>query len=83
MDSATAPVINVRRRNGTVMSFKDHPSALYVFKCNVSNESNAAFTIDGSSPMTLFSRREIESADHARDFYRKIGRPTRQSSKYS
>jgi hypothetical protein len=43
MHSATAPVINVHRLDWTVTSFEEHPSGLYVFKCNNTNKSVAAY----------------------------------------
>jgi hypothetical protein len=52
MDSSTDASINVHRLDGTVMKFSEHPSGLYVFKCNDTNE-----TVTGSHDIDSFNYR--------------------------
>ena len=78
MDSADEPAMLVHRLDGTVMKFLEHPSGLYVFSCNNdTNDSVTGYTMLSTvaEQKKLFSRREIQSANAARDLYRKIGRP--------
>ena len=68
----------MHRLDGTVMKFLEHPSGLYVFSCNNdTNDSVTGYTMLSTvaEQKKLFSRREIQSANAARDLYRKIGRP--------
>ena len=77
MDSNAEPSINVHRVNGSIMSFIEHPSGLYVYNPN-SNEIVSAYTLLSTvaDQKKMFSRREIEAADEARALYRKLGRPS-------
>ena len=78
MDSADEPAMFVHRLDGTVMKFLEHPSGLYVFSCNNdTNDNVTGYTMLSTvaEQKKLFSRREIQSANAARDLYRKIGRP--------
>jgi hypothetical protein len=78
MDSCTEPAMLVHRLDGTVMKFTEHPSGLYVFKPqNVTNTTVNEYTMLSTvaQQKKMFSRREIQGADAARDLYRKIGRP--------
>ena len=77
MDSLKAPTIDVHRLDGTVMSFEEHPSGLYVFKSGT-NYPVTAYTMISTvaKQKKLFTRREIDAADAARTLYRKLGRPS-------
>ena len=78
MDSSAAPTMNVHRLDGSVMSFEEHPSGLYVFKPNKTNQSVPAYTMISTAAdmKRTFTRREIAAADDARALYRKLGRPS-------
>ena len=77
MDSSTAPSMLVHRLDGSVMAFEEHPSGLYVFKPNNTNNTVTAYTMISTvaEQKKLFTKREIKLANVARDLYRKIGRP--------
>lgn len=77
MDLTAEPAMLVHRLDGTVMKFLKHPSGLYLYKSNPTNECVNAYTMvtTVAEHKKLFSRREIQAADKARDLYRKIGRP--------
>ncbi|KAI2499682.1 Reverse transcriptase (RNA-dependent DNA polymerase) [Fragilaria crotonensis] len=78
MDTSKQPAINVKRKDGSIMSFVEHPSGLYVYDGNQHpNSSVTAYTLVSTvaDQKKLFSRRQIEAADAARALYRKIGRP--------
>ena len=77
MDSSAAATMNVHRLDGSVMSFNEHPSGLFVFKANDTNHPFTAYTMISTvaEQKKLFTRREIEAADDARTLYRKLGRP--------
>lgn len=59
--------------------FLEHPSGLYVYKSNnrTNEDVTGYYTLVSTvaAQKKLFSRREIKSADAARELYRKIGRP--------
>ena len=81
LDTSAEPVLHVHRLDGSVMSFVEHASGLYVFE----SPTDKAFTSKSVNAYTLvstvaeqkklFSRRQIEAADTARELYRKLGRP--------
>jgi hypothetical protein len=77
MDTSCEPALLVHRADGTVMKFVEHDSGLYVYKFNDTNDCVTAYTMVSTvaEQKRLFSRREVKSADAARELYRKIGRP--------
>lgn len=78
MDTAKEPAINVQRKDGSIMSFVEHPSGLYVYDSNKQSNANVtAYTLVSTvaEHKKLFSQRQIDAADTARALYRKIGRP--------
>ena len=79
MDSSSDPAMHVYRLNNSVMSFTEHPSGLYVYSPKDSNTSVLAYTMVSTvaQQKKMFSRREVQAADNARDLYRKIGRPSK------
>jgi hypothetical protein len=79
MDTSVASAILVHRLDGSIMTFVEHASGLYV--CNVNNDTSStvnAYTMVSTvaEQKKLFSQRQIKDADAARDLYRKIGRPS-------
>ncbi len=80
MDTSHEPALLVHRLDGSVMKFIEHPSGLYVYKCNPTNKHVTGYSYNLVSTVAaqkmMFSRREIQSADIARELYRKIGRPS-------
>jgi hypothetical protein len=79
LDTASAPTMCVHRLDGSIMEFQEHPSGLYVFvPPNDTNNSVTAYTMISTvaEQKKLFTRREVQAADAARDLYRKIGRPS-------
>ena len=81
MDSSRSPSINVHRHDGTIMSFDEHPSGLYVYNSNDSNTPVAAYTFLSTvaEHKRVFSQRQVQQADLARKLYRMLGRPDEQS----
>jgi hypothetical protein len=77
MDSSDEPAMFVHRLDGSTMKFREHASGLYVYKCNATNDNITGYTMVSTvaKQKKLFSRREVKSADIARDLYRKLGRP--------
>ena len=80
MDTAAAPAImHVHRKNGSIMSFVEHPSGLYVYNGNNSNDEVTAYTLLSTVAelKKMFPKRQVDDADAdaARALYRKIGRP--------
>ena len=77
MDSRDEPAIHVHRLDGSIMTFSEHESGLYVYNPNNSNEQVIGYSLLStvSAQKKLFSRREVKAADDARELYRKIGRP--------
>jgi hypothetical protein len=78
MDSGIEPSIIVHRLDRTVMKFCEHESGLYVYSGNsANNNSVSAYTIVSTvaEQKRMFSQREIQAADAARELYRKLGRP--------
>jgi hypothetical protein len=77
MDSDTAHSINVHRKDGSVMTFQEHPSGLYVYDSNAKTDVSAYTLVNTvAHQKTLFTPRQIQAADAARDLYRMIGRPS-------
>ena len=78
MDTSKEPAMNVHRKDGTIMSFIEHPSGLYVYNGNdVTSDAVNAYTLLNTvaEHKRMFSQRQIAAADAARALYRKIGRP--------
>jgi hypothetical protein len=78
MDSATNPAITVHRKDGSLMHFTAHPSGLYVFNANDSSSAVTAYTLVNTvaEQKKLFTPRQVQDADKARDLYRLLGRPS-------
>ena len=77
MDTSTEAALVVHRADGTTMKFEEHLSGLYIYKPNNTNSNVTGYTLVSTvaEQKRMFSRREVTSADTARDLYRKIGRP--------
>ena len=77
MDSSRSPSIHVHRHDGTIMSFDEHPSGLYVYNSNDSSTPivNYTFLSTVAEHKRTFSQRQIKQADLARKLYRMLGRP--------
>ncbi|KAI2502818.1 Reverse transcriptase (RNA-dependent DNA polymerase) [Fragilaria crotonensis] len=80
MDTLDEPALIVHRIDGSIMKFVEHPSGLYIYQGNSTNipvTGYPSYTMVSTvaAQKQLFSRREINSADVARELYRKIGRP--------
>ena len=79
MDTSEEPALLVHRIDGSVMKFDEHPSGLYIYKCNSTNDRVTGYYTMVSTvavQKAMFSRREIKAADAARELYRKVGRPS-------
>ena len=80
LDTDLEPTMCVHRKDGSIMRFREHSTGLYVFDSadNHTNEPVSAYTLVSTvaNNKKMFTRREIEAADAARDLYRKIGRPS-------
>jgi hypothetical protein len=80
MDSSRNSAILVHRLDGSIMEFAEHESGLYIYSNNDTVTSNAviAYTMVATvaAQKKLFSNRQIQSANTARELYRKIGRPS-------
>ena len=80
MDTTSAPEMQVHRLDGSTMVFQEHPSGLYVFDAgtNVTNNTVTAYTMISTvaDQKRMFSRRQVQAADAARELYRKLGRPS-------
>ena len=78
MDLSLSPSMNVHRKDGSIMSFVKHPSGLYVYMGNdTSNDHVTAYTLLSTVAQhkQMFSQRQIQQADLARELYCLIGRP--------
>ena len=73
------PGLLVHRLDRFVMKFAEHPSGLYIYKSNSTNNQVTEYSYTMVSTVAqqkkLFSPREISAADEAMALYRKIGRP--------
>lgn len=83
MDTNVTPEMVVHKLDGTTMRFKQHNGGLYIYDPHDTQHhctSHAPCTLLQTvfSNKVRFSNREIESADLARDLYRKLGRPSQQ-----
>jgi hypothetical protein len=81
LDTSDKPTICVHRLGGSIMKFVEHASGLYVYDSAVRKRSNSenvnAYTMVSTvaDQKQMFSRRQIEAADTARELYQKLGRP--------
>ena len=78
MDSTRSPSISVHRPDGTVMSFHEHPSGLYIHSLqrHFSNAPECTLLLATvAANKKSFTPREISQADAARRLYRLLGRP--------
>jgi hypothetical protein len=77
MDTGNEAAICVHRLDGSVMTFVEHDSGLYVFMSN-SSDTITGYTLVSSvgAHKRMLTQREFRDADAARDLYRKIGRPS-------
>jgi hypothetical protein len=77
MDSHRAKSINVHRKDGSIMVFHEHPSGLYVYDSNAKTHVSAYTLVNTvAQHKTMFTPRQIQAANAARDLYRMIGRPS-------
>ena len=82
LDTEVEPTMFVHRKDGSLMKFTEHSTGLYVFDTaspsNYTSEPVSAYALVSTvaDNKKLFTRREIDRADAARDLYRKIGRPS-------
>ena len=82
MDTEIEPALIVHRKDGSLMRFTEHSTGLYAFDSaspsNHDSEPVSAYALVSTvaENKKLFTRREIDAADAARDLYRKIGRPS-------
>lgn len=78
LDTSDEPALCVHRSDGTVMKFAEHASGLYVYDASKLSDPITAYTLISTvaDQKKLFSRRQIDAADLARDLYRKLGRPS-------
>jgi hypothetical protein len=76
MDSTRSPSISVHRPDGTVMSFHEHPSGLYIHSLqrNLSIPPECTLLATVAANKKSFTPREISQADAARRLYRLLGR---------
>jgi hypothetical protein len=77
MDSTRSPSISVHRPDGTVMSFSEHPSGLYIHSLQQPQDRIHECTLLATvaDNKKSFTPREISQADAARKLYRLLGRP--------
>ena len=77
MDSSRSLSMDVQREDGSIMRFVEHPSGLYVYKGNESNDRVNSYTLLSTVAQhkQMFSPRQIQQADLARRLYRLLGRP--------
>jgi hypothetical protein len=86
MDTSVEAAMNVHRKDGTVMKFREYKSGLYYYDASehraASNPSSTSedytFLNTVAGNKANLTRREIEGADRARTLYRKIGHPAEQ-----
>jgi hypothetical protein len=85
MDTAVENAMHVHQADGTLMTFQEYKSGLYLYDAadsspNPSSKTKGAYlflhTVAGNK--ASYTRREIEGADQARDLYRKLGHLSEQ-----
>jgi hypothetical protein len=77
MDSSRSTSMDVHRKDGSIMSFVEHPSGLYIYKGNDCSGRVTAYTLLNTvaDHKHMFSQRQVQQADRARKLYRMLGRP--------
>jgi hypothetical protein len=86
MDTSVEALMDVRRRDGSIMKFREYKSGLYYYDTgqptapdnHSSSPTNNLFLNTVAANKATYTRREIEGADKARALYKKIGRPSEQ-----
>ena len=83
LDTAVEATILVHLQDGTVLRFVEHTNGLYLLlpSTNPSTKSpchNYSCVSTVAENRAVFTRRELEGADQARDLYRIIGRPSQR-----
>ena len=80
MDTLAEPTMVIHRLDGSEMRFTEHACGLYVYdsSANTSSDAVSAYTLVSTvaEQKALFTRRDVVQADHARQLYRLIGRPS-------
>jgi hypothetical protein len=78
MDSLTEAAIIVHKHNGDKMNFTESQSGLYYHeaKATKSKSTNYSFINSVSENKSLYTRRQLESADLAKGVYELVGRPS-------
>ena len=81
MDTNVETSITVHRKNGTKMKFMEYRSGLYYYDVPVCSNNyknqvtDYCFVNTVSQNKVMFTRREVEAADKARELYALVGRP--------
>jgi hypothetical protein len=89
MDTSVEASMDVHRRDGSIMKFREYQTGLYYYDTGQAEQSQQTTNVSSSNENYLFlntvaenkatyTRREIEGADKARLLYKKIGRPSEQ-----
>jgi hypothetical protein len=82
MDTEIEPTLIVHQKDGSLMRFTKHSTGLYAFDSvspsNYDSKPVSAYTLVSTiaDNKKLFTRREIDATNAARDLYRKIGHPS-------
>jgi hypothetical protein len=78
MDRANTQAIHVHRMDGSIMTFSEHPSGLFMYDSNVYKPDVTGYTLVNTvaEQKKLFTPRQIRAADSARALYQTIGRPS-------
>jgi hypothetical protein len=78
MDTQANQSICIHKRNGGRMIFKEHTNGLYYFdtKLQPPFENLACLLQSVNGSKNVFINQEVDTADAAREIYRKIGRPS-------
>jgi hypothetical protein len=86
MDTSVEAAMDVHRKDGTIMKFREYSSGLYYFDAGTDSAPaktketfNAYLFVNTvSSNKASYTQREIDNADRARALYRKLGHPSEQ-----
>ena len=85
MDTDKEPAMVVHRKDGSKIKFTEYSSGLYYYEVPKKKKDKLDIELDDYCFVTtvtqnkkMFTRREIEAADRARDLYAKIGRPSQE-----
>jgi hypothetical protein len=88
MNTAHECSMVVHRTDGSLMHFREHPSGLYVFDPDLPSDTPSphspglTLVTTVASNKNVFSSREVQSADLARQLYRFLGRPSEADFQY-